>query len=434
MKNFKIKLYELRMFLLLWGTQAFSGLGSAMTTYALVLWSYEQKGSALMTSMLMVCSYTPYVILSIFAGALSDRWNKKKTMLVCDSIAAAGTVAVLILLKMNQLHIWHLYLLNALNGFMNTVQQPASEVAVTRILPEKYYQKVGGLRYFSNALNTILHPLVATAVMGLLGIEFVIGFDLFTFAVAFIILFVFIQIPEDNVKQENKEESLLDAAKAGLFYLKDNRGILDLILFLAAINLTASMYDAAIAPMILSRNGGSKTVLALVNMTIGITMLLGSLFASLMKAPKSRVRVICNTLLFSMSFENFMLALGRSAPVWCLGGFLGWILIPTMCTNLDVILRTKIPVELQGRVFAARNTLQFFTLPIGYFLGGFLIEQVFEPIMKVQETGSLLTTLFGSGKGSGAGFFFFVIAFLGIITCLIFRRDPNLWALEKSDL
>lgn len=433
MKNFKVKLYELRMFLLLWGTQAFSGLGSAMTSYALVLWSYEQKGSALMTALLMVSSYAPYVILSIFAGALSDRWDKKKTMLICDTIAAAGTVAVLVLLQTNQLHIWHLYLLNALNGFMNTVQQPASEVAVTRILPEKYYQKVGGIRYFSNAVNTILHPILATAVMGLLGIEFVIGFDLFTFAIAFIILYGFIKIPESKTTQE-EQESLLDSAKGGLLYLKQNRGILDLILFLAAINLTASMYNAAITPMILSRNGGSKTVLGLVNMAIGITMLLGSLIASFMKAPKSRVRVICNTLLFSMSFENFLLAFGRSAPVWCLGGFLGWILIPTMSTNLDVILRTKIPVELQGRVFAARNTLQFFTIPVGYFLGGFLIDQLFEPIMKMQRTGSLLTTLFGSGKGAGAAFLFFVIAFCGIITCLIFRRDPHLWALEKTDL
>ena len=137
MKNFKIKLNELRMFLLLWGTQTFSGLGSVMTSYALLLWSYDQKGSALSTSLLMVCSYAPYVILSIFAGALSDRWNKKKTMLVCDSIAAAGTVAVLILLKTNQLHIWHLYLLNALNGFMNAVQQPASEVSPEQHRPEE---------------------------------------------------------------------------------------------------------------------------------------------------------------------------------------------------------------------------------------------------------------------------------------------------------
>ena len=88
-------LREMRTFLLLWLTQSFSGLGSAMTGYALVIWSYTQKGSALMTALLMVSSYAPYVLLSIFAGALSDRWNKKATMLICDTLAAATTVAML---------------------------------------------------------------------------------------------------------------------------------------------------------------------------------------------------------------------------------------------------------------------------------------------------------------------------------------------------
>lgn len=65
MKNYKKTIYEMRSFLLLWITQAFSGLGSALTSYALVLWSYTQEGSALLTAMLMVCSYAPYVICSI---------------------------------------------------------------------------------------------------------------------------------------------------------------------------------------------------------------------------------------------------------------------------------------------------------------------------------------------------------------------------------
>ena len=431
MKNLIEKLKELRTFIILYITQTFSGLGSAMTSYALVIWSYEQQGSALVTSLLMVCSYAPYVILSIFAGALSDRWNKKKVMLVCDSIAAMGTVVILILLRTDHLKIWHLYLLNALNGLMNTVQQPASEVAVTRILPKKYYQKVGALGYFSRSLNSILTPIIATAILAMTGINFIIGFDLFTFLVAFCSLLFFIKIPKDN-SDIDKKETVLQASKKGVKYLKDNKGIRDLIFFLAAINLTASMYQAAFPAMVLSRNGGSEIALGMVNATIGITTLVGSIFASLLKAPKSRVKVICNTLLFSMSFENFILALGRSTPIWCLGGFLGWILIPVMSTNLEAIMRLKVPVELQGRVFSARNTLQFFTIPVGYFAGGILVDKVFEPLMHRVDSDNNLITLFGSGKGSGAAFLFFILAFSGIVTCLYFRRDHNIWELEKE--
>ncbi len=72
--NFKTTTRELRTFLILWITQSLSALGSAMTNFALVIWSYQQQGSALTTSLLAICSYAPYVLLSIFAGALSDRW------------------------------------------------------------------------------------------------------------------------------------------------------------------------------------------------------------------------------------------------------------------------------------------------------------------------------------------------------------------------
>ncbi|MBQ6858493.1 MAG: MFS transporter, partial [Clostridia bacterium] len=76
-------LHSLKAFLILLSTQSFSALGSSMTSFALVVWSYQQQGSALKTALLTVCSYTPYVLVSIFAGAISDRWSKKKIMLIC---------------------------------------------------------------------------------------------------------------------------------------------------------------------------------------------------------------------------------------------------------------------------------------------------------------------------------------------------------------
>lgn len=430
MKHIKYTLFEMRTFLLLWITQSFSGLGSAMTSYALVVWSYSQKGSALMTSLLMVCSYAPYVIFSIFAGALSDRWDKKKTMLVCDSVAAITTVITFALLQSGQLQVWHLYLLNVINGLMNTVQQPASEVAVTRILPQKHYQKVGGMRYFASALNSILTPIIATAILGIAGMTPIIAFDLLTFAVAFFTLAFLIRIPKAEQKTE-KQEKLVEAARQGIVYLKKERGIFSLILFLAAINFVASIYESAFPAMMLSRNGGSEKVLGLVNAVIGVTTLLGSIVASLIPKPKSRIRVIYCCLLFSMSFENFMLALGRTPLVWCIGGFLGWIFIPLMSTNMEAILRLHIPEDMQGRVYSVRNSLQFFTIPVGYFLGGFLVDQIFEPIMAMQKSESVLIRLFGEGKGSGAAFLFFVIAFAGIGVCLYFKHDKYMWELDE---
>lgn len=419
-------LKELKNFILLWLTQSLSALGSAMTNFALVIWLYGDSGSALQTALLTVCSYAPYVLMSIFAGAVSDRWNKKAVMLICDSFAAVCTVTVLILLKTGCLEVWHLYLINALNGLMNTVQQPASDVAVTMLSPKEHYQKVSAMRSFSNSLNSILTPALATAVMAFGGLESVIFIDLTTFAAAFVVLLFFIKIPEPE-RSSNEKESFFSSTKSGLTYLKTNKGILWLILFLAAINLIASMYEAALAPMVLSKSG--ETALGIVNSCVGLATLGGSVIAVLAPKPKSRVRVICGCLFLSMSTENFLLAFGRTPFVWCIGAILGWICIPLMGANLDVVFRTKIPVQMQGRVYSARNTLQFFTIPVGYFLGGLLVDRVFEPFME-NNTIPLFNELFGSGKGSGAAMLFFVIGIAGVIVCIVFSRIRHIRELE----
>lgn len=93
-------------------------------------------------------------------------------------------------------------------------------------------------------------------------------------------------------------------------------------------------------------------------------------------------------------------------------------------------MRSKIPTDMQGRVYSARNTLQFFTIPIGYFLGGLLVDKVFEPFMASVPRDSIFVTLFGSGKGSGASLLFFVIGILGVAVCLVFSRVRYIRELE----
>lgn len=415
----KKSIKELKTFLILWSTQSLSGLGSAMTNFALTLWLYQKTGSALQTALLAVCSYAPYVLVSIFAGALSDRWDKKKTMLACDMFAACCSVAVLALLKTGALMPVHMYILNAVNGLMNTVQQPAGDVAMTLITPEKHYQRTSGLRSFSNSLVTILHPVFATALFAMAGLDAVIYVDLLTFAAAFLSLLFFVRIPAVSAEAAEKK-SFFVTVKAGLGYLEQNRMILVLILFLAGVNLVASAFDAVLPAYVLPRENGGEKVLGIVTSCSGIATLAGSLITTMLPAPKNRIRVIYVTMLISLSIENFMLAFTREPLLWCIAQAVGWLLVPVMSANLDVILRTTIPVDMQGRVYSCRNTLQFFTIPVGFFLGGYLVDEVCEPVMASALSGGLLQRCFGSGKGSGAAMMMFILGVMGVMICLCF--------------
>lgn len=425
----KNELYELKDFLILWSTQSVSQLGSSITGFALTLWLYEETGSSLSTAALTICSYAPYVLMSIFAGALTDRFDKKRTMLGCDVFAALCTIIVFVLFRTNSLMVWHLYVLNGISGLMNTVQQPASEVAMTLIMPEKYYQKTSGLRSLSSSLISTLNPLIATALYSFTGLNGVIAVDISSFIAAFTALLFFVKIPENK---SDKKERVLVLAKEGLIFLKETPLILVLILFMSGINLVASAFEAVLPGYVLPNPKGGSTVLGIVTSCSGVAMIIGSLVVSVLPKPKNRVKIIYLTMLFSLGTENFLLAFSREPLLWCVGQIIGWVLVPVMNANLDVILRTTIPVELQGRVYACRNTLQFFTIPIGLFIGGYMVDNVCEPLMRVHGDLSILKTLFGTGKGSGAALMMLILGVSGSLICIITGKKLKKYQYNKG--
>ncbi len=427
----RIKGNGLKDFYMLWLTQSLSQLGSNITAFSLTLWLYEKTGSALSTAALAICTYLPYVVMSIVAGALTDRFNKKKTMLCCDLFAALCTVVVFILYRRDLLTGWHLYALNILSGLMNAIQQPASEVAYTVLTPKEQYQKTSALQYLSRSVISVGSTLVSSVLYGLAGLEGAVVTDLVTFILAFSVLLLFIRIPELSI-EDDEHGSFIELAKEGILFLKENPLILNIMLFMSGVNLIASAFDAVLPALVIPNPRGGNSVLGIVTSCAGIAMVIGSAIATVMPKPKDRVKVIYLTMLFSLGTENFFLAFSRNPIVWCIGQVLGWILVPIMSANENTIMKNVIPVKLMGRVYACRNTFQFITIPLGLFLGGFLTDEFAEPFMAANVSNAFLTKLFGIGKGSGAALMMFVLGVAGIAVCLIFGRRLNRY--HYSDL
>ena len=411
--------YSLRDFYILWSTQSLSQLGSAVTEFALTLWLYEKTGSALSTAALTICTYMPYVLMSIFAGAVSDKFDRKKTMLICDALAALSTIAVFVLYRSGSLKVWHLYLINVISGLMNTVQQPASEVAYIQVIPKRYYQKTSGLQSLSRSLVSIGNPVIAAAIYGLGGLDAAIAADLASFAAASAALAFFVHIP-DRPDDSESGGSIIQLAREGMVYLKQNPMILYMILFMSGVNFISSAFNAVLPALIIPNPRGGNAVFGIVSSCSGAAMVAGSVIASVMPGPKNRIKVIYLSMLFSLGTENFILAFSRSPVMWCIAQVLGWLFVPVMSTNQNVIMRNTVPVKLQGRVYACRNTLQFFTIPPGLLFGGFMVDKVCEPLM-AGRTG-LPALLFGSGKGSGAALMMFILGAAGTIYCLASGR------------
>jgi len=427
-------LSELRDFLILWSSQAVSALGTAMTNYALIVWVYGQKGTASSITLLSVFSYLPSILFCFIAGTIADRWDKKRIMLLADLLAALGTITVFVLYNASALQIWHLYVINFLLSFMNAFQSPASYVATSLLVPKKHYVRVSGLQALSGSVVTILAPALGSVFLAFGGLKLVLLIDLTSFGAAFLILLFYIKIPIIEQKAAKVQESFLKSCLVGINFLKEHLALLKIILFLAFINFIAKMGGYGMMPaLILGRTGNDQISLGIVEAAVGIGTLVGSIMVTLMKPAKSRMKVIFISCGLSFLLGDVGQSLTRTLPLWAAAAFASNLPLAFLNANMTAVMRTNVPIEMQGRVFSARDTIQYCTIPIGLVLGGLLADYVFEPFMAaVSPLQEVLAIFFGAGGGAGIAVIFFIVGITGFVTSFLCLRDPAYKVLDDE--
>ena len=430
--NFYTAIKELREFLLLWGSQAVSALGTAMTEYALAIWAYEKEGTASSVTLLTICIFLPTILFRFVGGALADRWDKKRIMLIADLFAACGTAAVFALHAFSALRVWNLYLINVLLSFMNAVQEPASFVATSLLVPKEHYARSGGLQSFSGAAIGILAPALGALLLSFGGLGAVLICDLCSFFIAFVVLLFFIRIPKTEKTRDKTETPFLRSCTEGFRWLRGHKAVLFLSLFMMLVNLLAKLGDdGMIAPFVLARSANDVRALGAVQSCTAIGVLIGSLLVTGMKPAKNKPRLIFLTCALVFT-GNVVLSLSSRPWIWCAAVLYSYMAAAMMGANLTAYVRERVPIEVQGRVFSAKDTLQNGAIPLGLFLGGVLADRVFEPFMAAESpVRRALAPLFGTGKGAGIAVLFCIVGVLGVVlslTCLtrpVFRQEEQ---------
>lgn len=368
------------------------------------------------------------------AGTIVDSWDKKQIMLLADLMAACGTVTVLVLYSFSALQVWHLYIINFLLSFMNAFQSPASYVATSLLIPKEQYMRVSGLQSFSGSVITILAPALGSTLLSFGGMTAVLIIDLASFAVAFVTLLFFIKIPAMVRSTEEVRESFLKSCMAGINFLREHSALLRIILFFAVVNFLAKMGDdGMMSAFILGRTGGEQKALGMVEAAVALGILIGSVIVTFIKPAKNKVNIIfiCCGLAFLLG--NVGLSLPRSLPIWIAAAFASYVPVAILGANLTAVMRTHVPIEMQGRIFSARDTIQNCTIPLGLFLGGVLADHVFEPFMVVASPiQQALTFVFGTGKGSGIAVIFFIVGIIGFITSFVALKKPFYQSLNEK--
>lgn len=429
MKN---KINELKNFYIFSLGQFISQFGSKLSSYGFILWAYKESNSVLTTSLLGACYLVPEIFFSFIAGGISDSWNKKSIIILSDTMAGFLSLLVLILFSFNILEVKHLYIINFLLGIGDAFQNPASEVVISIIVSKENYIKTSGIRSFFNSFITIFVPICSVAIYSFSGLKYILIVDLLTFLFALLTLIFLVYIPEIKSLKEEKI-NIFKQCIAGIKYIFYRKDILALIYFMGFINFIAGMYNTALAPMILSRTGNNDIQLGIVTSSIGISGLLGSLIVQKFPQPKKRVPLMANIMIFSFLICNILLGVGRNYIWWTIAVLAGHFFVPLLLANMEYFMRTKVPLEVQGKVFSARNTIQYATLPIGNLLCGILADNFFEPYMLGRGYGQEFFHYFtGEGSGSSLALMYIFLGLIGFIGSFLFKKNKNFNKLDEK--
>ncbi|WP_243093612.1 MFS transporter [Thermus thalpophilus] len=379
-------------FRLLWAGQALALMGREMTWFALTLFAYQKTGLATALSLLGFFHFLPLILLSPLAGALVDRYPRKWAMLASDLAGGVATGVLLLLFLVGRLEVWHLYLVSAFTGALSSLHWPALSAALSAMLDKKDYARASGMMSLAESLAGVGAPVLAAALLKPVGLAGIFALDLLGGLAAVATL---LRVPIPNPGLEAKEKtSFLEEALFGFRFIWQRPSLLGLQLMFFGVNFLTTLAATVMPAMVLAKTGLSESALALVRSASGLGGVAGGLFLSVWGGPKRRVHGV----FLGMALSSLALALMgvvEGPTAWAFLAFMEAFFIPLLNGSNQAIWQAKVPLAVQGKVFAARRMIAWLATPLAMLLSGPLADRVFGPRLGQGEGIALMLLLFG---------------------------------------
>ena len=417
-------------FLIVWIGQAVSMVGSGLTSFALGVWLLQETGEATPFALTILFASFPSLLLAPLAGSLVDRWNRRWLMVVADTGDALVTLGAAALVATGGLQVWHVYGIALVSAVFAAFQRPAYESSISLLVPEKDLARANGLVQAAHAGQSLLSPLLAGALVGLIGLHGIFVVDFVTYFAAIItVLLIKIPQPSPSEVSEVANETVSGRVRRdfafGLRFLRDRPGLLGLLIYFALINFLLNLAFVLTGPLVLSFS--DPATLGVIQMASGAAMLVGSIVISAWGGPKRRIVGVVGIIAVGALGE--LLVGLRPSPV-LIGLGISWLLfcIPIASGCSSAIFQANVPSEVQGRVFAVRSMVASSIMPIAFLLAGPLADRVFEPLMAADGVlgRGWLGQVVGRGTGRGIALIYLLSALLIVVTSAVAWADPRI--------
>jgi MFS transporter, DHA3 family, macrolide efflux protein len=416
---------ELRKFSIIWSGQLFSVIGTGLTEFALGVWVFQRNGSAAEYALVAFFIMFPHIVLSPLAGALVDRWDRRRTMILADTGAALSTGVMGLLLWTGQLDVWHVYIGVFVSSTFAAIQVPSYMALMSQVVPQSHLGRANGMNEFSWATGQVIAPLAAGLLMAVIGVYAVMLIDTATFVIAVTAaLMVPVRRLRPEIAAEAPRGSLRQEMGFGWKYIVARPGLLGLVGFFFFVNFSMGTFNALFTPLVLSF--APTEVLATVLSAGSLGLVVGGIIMSLWGGPRNRIHGVLG---LAPVFGLGLILMGAQPWPFLIGAvaFLWFVTHPIINGSDHALWQTKVPLAVQGRVFATRRAIENASSLMAYLGMGFLADGFFEPLMAAGgPLAASLGQLIGTGAGRGIGLMFVLVGLPPLLAAVVGYATPRL--------
>ncbi len=269
---------------LIWVSTTLMICSHQMVALAQSYWIYDNTGSATILGVVGIAAAIPLLFIAPIGGAVADRFNQKKLMIMCQTLQMSFAWAVVILLVMD-LMVWqHLLVIGLGYGIIWATNGPARQALLPKILDKSVLPN--GIALITAGMS--IAGLIAPAIAGVLYAKFSPEFVFFVssmLSVISLVIALFIRMPKS--KAEVKDTKITSDAIDGLKYLWSDTPTRMILIIGMVFFFMESPVHSLLSVLVVDVYKLESEGLGLLAAMLGVGGLVGNVFIASMP-PKKR--------------------------------------------------------------------------------------------------------------------------------------------------
>ncbi len=371
-------------FFTIWGGQAFSLVGSSLVRFALIWWLTEETGSATVLTSATLVSSLPQIGLAPFVGALVDRWDRRRVMILSDAMIALFTGALAYLFWLGIAEVWHVYVVLFLRAFGDVFQTPAMRASTSLLAPKEQLARIAGLNDTLHGVVNIVSPPLGALLVATIDMQGALAIDLITALMAIAPL-LFIRIPQPPVirmEGEGVRSTVWQEMLTGFRFVWQWQGLFFMFMVLGGLRFFMAPAFSLLPLMVTDHFGGEALELGWINSAHGLGFIAGGFLLGIWGGFKRRTATAVLGLA-GLGVGSLAFGLVPADAFWLamVAMFLRTMMLPLVRGSVMAIFQIYVPPELQGRVFNLLLSALSVMAPVGLALGGPLADAYGVPII-----------------------------------------------------